>query len=317
MFFKRFKYFFKLKAFMKRRIIGQRGSLTITLPKKWADSLKLSAGEEIDVSASGNSLVINAGGVQQKSELSIKITPENKDMLQTLLVHSYRRGYDKISVEAYSAEVIEKIEGIVEDYLLGFGVVEKNGKECIIENITEPTAEKYDSLVMRNLIIIKETSNTIFEDCRKGSFKNIEQVQAYTKSLDKYNFFCRRTIAKKAAAKQFPELEWQFLSHIMHMQRSWLALYQYLSGKKFRISKKAESLFEDVILILDLLFSLYTKKEISYEMKIRAVKDKILYKQCYELLENSKGPESVVAYHLREIARMAIIAASPVLGMNI
>ncbi|MBW2970100.1 hypothetical protein KY319_03165 [Candidatus Woesearchaeota archaeon] len=302
---------------MKRKIIQQRGSFTITLPKDWVKRFRLKGGDEIDLSVVDFNLLIKAPGIKEFRETEIEITEKTKPALfKTLLAHIYRKGYDKIRINIYSDALIPEIEGIVDKFFLGFAVVEKRKKYCVIENIAEPTEEKYDVLIRRSFLLIKEMAAVIYEDLQSGNYPNLFKIEGYSNNLDKFVFFCRRVISKGMFTRGDSQLYWQMLTFLMHIGRSYLALYVYLSKqRKFSVSRQTLDLFNKKIQFFQLFYDAYHQKSVELITEMVSRKDDLLYGKGYKVLENTNGPEAVVAYHIREIIRLTFTCSSPVLAM--
>jgi len=298
---------------MKRKLIQQRESFTITLPKDWIEKFKLKAGDEINLDPANNQLVISAGGLKEKKEISIKITKENEFFLYSNLALMYRMGYDRITIEVYAPKVIEKIEEIVEKYLLGFGIAEKTKTNCIIENVTEPSEEKFDVLMRRLFLIIKETSQVVLSDMQAGEYKNLKKISDYRNQHDRYVFFCRRIISKRLLKEEHPGLNWELLVFLMHIEHGYHSLYRYLQkNKKFKVSRGTIKLFKEAEKYFDLFYHAHYKRDKEKLIEMKKTKDKLLYDESYGLMAKTTGPESVIVCHIREIIKFIVIGATPV-----
>lgn len=298
---------------MKRRLIQQRESFTITLPKEWVETFKLKAGDEIDLDAVNNQIIISSQKIKEKKEVTIKITQENEFFLYSNLALLYRMGYDRITIEVYAPKIIEKIEELVEKYLLGFGIAEKTKTGCIIENVTEPSEEKLDVLMRRLFLIIKETSQIVLNDMQAGEYKNLKKISDYRNQHDKYVFFCRRIISKRLLKEEHPGLTWELLVFLMHIEHGYHSLYKYLQkNKRFKISKGTIKLFKEAENYFDLFYQAYYKKDKEKLIEMKKTKDKLLYDESYGLMAKTTGAESVVICHIREIIKFIVIGATPV-----
>jgi len=302
---------------MKRKLIQQRDSLTVTLPKKWTDKFKLKGGEEIDIEEKDFNLLIKSPGIKEKRETTFKITKDTKESLyKSILNHTYRKGYDRIKIKYFSPTVLPKIEDFVSRFYLGFAVVEKEDDYCILENIAEPTEEKYDVLIRRCFLLTKEMASMIYDACEKGKFEETERLIKYSNDIEKFSFFCRRVVSKGFFTKGESNLYWELFIGLMRIERSYLSLGIYLSKKKkFTVNKKIQDMFKKSIYFYNLFYEAYHQKDINKIEEMADLKDGLLYEPTYKIIEKATGPEAVIAYHIRETSRLSYTAASPVFAM--
>ncbi|MFC1801630.1 hypothetical protein ACFLZB_04155 [Nanoarchaeota archaeon] len=302
---------------MKRKLIRQRDSLTVTLPKNWTDRFKLKGGEEIELDERDLNILVKAPGVKEKKETTFEITKKTKQsMYKTLLNHIYRKGYDKITIKFFSPNILPKIEGFVEKFYLGFAVVEKGKDYCIIENIAEPSEEKFDILIRRCFLIIKEMAEMLYQGCEKGKFEQLERLTEYCNNLDKFLFFCRRVVSKGFFSRGDSNLYWELLTNMMHVGRSYLSLGNYLSKqKKITLHQSVLGLFKRSMYFNSLIYDAYYQKDIGKIGEMVDLKDKLLYGPVFQIIEKTTGLEAVVVYHIRQTSRLIYNTASPVLAM--
>ena len=176
---------------MKRKLIKQGlGGCTIYLPKKWIDKKGLKQGDEIDIIETETALVIGSP-IKKKKEISLEITNENKHDLKHMITHAYRKGFNAITINNINSILLNEIEKITKDLLLGFELTEKSNKQCKIENISEPSDEKYDVLLRRIFLIIKETQNVILTDFENNKFQNFNEIEELRNQQDKFIIFCK------------------------------------------------------------------------------------------------------------------------------
>jgi len=299
---------------MKRKLIKQGGGgFTIYLPKKWADSKGLKSGDQIDVKETGTSLIISTA-VSTKKEITIEITPNNKQNLRNMLTHLYRRGFDKISIRNADEEACEKIRQITKDLLLGFEITETEKTACILENISEPTEEKYDVLVKRIYQITRETQRVITNDFKNDKLESLKTIEEFKAQQDKFVLFCKRIIAKEKHETKYPLTDWELLTLLMHIEHAYYYLYVYAVKNKVKSSKRINELLGNLEEYLQYHYDAYYKKDINAIHKINELKQKYQFGKCYEYIEQAKGKEAVILAHIRELFRLIQIGISPVLS---
>lgn len=295
---------------MERKLIKQGGGgYTIYLPKKWVDRKGLKAGEKVDVTETDSALLIGSP-VKGKKQITITITDENRKDTLTMLTHIYRRGFDIITIKRIDSKLLKEITNITKDLLLGFEVTERNPTECKIENISEPTEEKYETLLRRIFLIIKETQDIIIRDFKNNSIKNIDEIEEFRKQQDKFILFCRRIITKERYEID-PVIDWELLTFLMHIEHAYYYLYKFAAENKVEKDSNITEMLDNLKDYFNLFYSGYFKKDLSYIHKINSLKNKYQYGKCFELI---KGKNPVIYSYIRELFRLMQIGTSPILS---
>lgn len=297
---------------MERKIIRQGGGgYTVYLPKKWVTGKGLKEGDLIGVEESKNNLIFSTE-VRKKKEKTIRITLENKEDIEVILTHLYRRGFDTIHLEGLDREFNKKVKKIVEDLLLGFEITSKTENKCTIENISEPTGQKYEALLTKVFLIIQEIQDLVIEDLESGKFQNIEEVKDSKKNGDKFLLFCRRILTKEKQELD-ATIEWEMLTFLMHINHSYFYLYDYLKDNKIQDKQEVLSLLRALKDYFSLYEKAYVEKNISYIHKINQGKKKYQFGRCIEALSSGKGKANPALSYIREIFRLIQVGASPLL----
>ena len=297
---------------MNRKIIRQgKGGYTIYLPKKWVDSKGLKAGDQVSLVESDNTLLIGSHAKERK-EKTIRITEENKKDIKNILTHLYRNGFDSITITDIDDQLLDEIKGAT-SLLLGFEVTERDAKQCRIENISEPTEQKYDVLLRRNFLIIKDTQNIILKDFEDENFKNLREIEELRNQQDKFILFCRRILAKEKYERN-PLTGWELLTFLMHIEHAYYYLYKYAAESNMKKNREAVELLKELGGYFDLLYDANFKREIRNIHKINSLKNKFQFGKCLALIEKSEGKDSVVFSYIRELFRLIQLATSPILS---
>lgn len=284
--------------------------MMISLPSKWIKENNLDKGDEIDMEEKGKNLIIGPSVKEKKdfkSEISIEITGQNYKDTRTFLTHAYRKGFEKIILTGNVEDISKEIGQIVTDVLLGFEVVERAKNKIVIENISSPDETKYETILSKVFIIIKEMPNMII------SGPNQLELKESRDHCDKFVLFCRKIISENKISED-PILEWEFLTFLTHIQHAYYYLGEYIFTNKIKLNKELTDLICESGEYFNLLYEAHQKKDITSINKINTLKTKFQYGKCLELIIKSKGKESVVASYIREIFRFIQIGSSPVLS---
>lgn len=294
---------------MKRKLVKQgAATMMISLPTKWIKANKLDKGDEVEVEEKGANLTIIASDKKNaKREVVIELTDQNYKDLRAFLTHAYRKGFDKIVLTGYLEEASKEVSSLVSDVLLGFEVVERSKDKIVIENISSPDETKYETILSKVFIIIKDMPNMILN---KVPILELKETKDH---CDKFVLFCRKIISENKLSED-PILEWEFLTLLTHTHHSYYYLGEYIHANKITPSKELESLILESGNYFNLLYDAYHNKDISQINKINSLRNKFQYGRCLDLIAKSRGKEAVVASYLREIFRWVQISSSPLLS---
>jgi len=298
---------------MKRKLVKQgAATLMVSLPSKWIKENNLGKGDEVEVEEAGRELILSTKELAKgRQEVTIKISEENKQNIKNILTHLYRRGFDRIVLENIDVILLKEIRAITNNLLLGFELTQREGKKCIIENISEPLEQKYEIMLKKVFSIIQETQSIVLNDFQQGKFQNIEEIEEIRNQQDKFILFCRRLLIRE---KNNNLLEWELLTFLMHIEHSYYYMYSYALENKIKTDKEIIILLKELNNYFSLFYDAYYKKEIECVNKINKLKTKYQFGECFKALEKAKGKEIVIFSYIREIFRLIQIGTSPILA---
>ncbi|MFH1500763.1 MAG: hypothetical protein ABIE22_02350 [archaeon] len=296
----------------ERKLIRQGGGgFTIYLPKKWVNKKNLKEGDVVKVTETDTALIIGAE-VKEKQEITLTLNDENRQDIYPLLTHVYRKGFNRIKIQGISASDLKKVKQIVNDLLLGFEITEIKKDYCKIENISEPSEGKYETILRKVFLLITETQDAIQEEFSKSKY-DPKEIQELRNHSDKFILFCRRLLVKEKHEANIT-LEWELLTFLMHIQHAYYYLYKYAADNKIKIDKKTISYLDELKNYFEFYSDAYFNKNIKAIHKINNLKEKYQFGSCLASIEKSKGKNSVVYSYIRELFRLMQIGASPILS---
>lgn len=298
---------------MKRKIIKQGlGGYTIYLPKEWIEKKGLKAGQELEITEKDTNLTIRSEVLQKKTK-TINIDDQNRNDIKTILTHLYRNGFDIIKIKGTDEKTSKEIKSTTQQLLLGFEMTEQTIDSCTIENISEPTEEKFDALLRRVFLIIKETQNLLTKDFEDDRFSHLTEIEEYNHQSDKYILFCRRIVIKEKYEIN-PVTMWELLTFLTHIQHAHYYLYKYASENKIKSDKHAIKLLEGLRSYFDSYYEAYFSKDIKYVHQLNNLKKDYQFGECIKRLESSSGKSTVIHAYIKETFRLIQIGTSPILS---
>ena len=281
-------------------------TMVISLPSKWIKHTGLKQGQEIDLIEKENTLtIVNPKTYKSMKETTIELNAENIKDIEVILTHLYRQGFDTIILKNIDPQSAQEIKNIVKDLILGFEITSKDNKIWKLENIASPTEEKYDTMLRRSFLIIKESLAIITDSVKNEKARS--DIEELKKQHDKYILYCKRSITKESRKNLV--IEWEMLTFLRHIEHS---IY-YLSKEMDKGIEKDPKLLHMLTKLqdyFDLYYDAYFSKDINSIHKVNRLKKEYQFGECLDLIE--KGKNKRVYVYIREIFRLTQIGTSPI-----
>ena len=279
----------------------------ISLPTKWIKENKLDKGDEINLEEKGDSLTISLNPETKIKETEVTIHSSTESAMRTILTNVYRAGYDKVKVNVQNNEELKIVEKLVSRQLLGFEIIKKGDKFCLIENITEPSKDQFNNIFSKMILNIEE----LFDLCKiafdGGKFEGFIQTEEKIKQFDN---FCRRIISKEHIEHE--DLQLAFHQEVVHAQRNLYYLLLFISKNKIKAGKAELEMLGECKRMFDLLKECYASRKIELIEKLHDIQADI-YKKGYALLSKS-NTNSIILHNLLNATRGFYLASSPLIA---
>ena len=304
---------------MIRKIIKQGNkSYTFTLPIDWIKEYNLKGSDEIEIIEDESSLIITPKKKAEdlRNEIVFDLQNFGERAIRNIINQAYRQGYDKITLHFHSKQQIELINDITENSLLGFAVVEEKNERCVLQNIAEPSKDRYDIILRRVFLTIKIDSEEILSDFQNGNQQNMEKRIQQKNVFDKYTNYLRRVIlSHKIGGRRNSYLLYHLISQLSVIYHTYYYLSKTADKMKIKtLEKDVEGIFVKVNDHFMDLYHEYFNNDLNLDYKIGMQKIKIFEENIYPLMtKNSK--QNVIVYHLGEITRLVQLSSSVVHGM--
>ncbi len=321
---------------MKRKIIKQgNGTLTITLPRSWTESLNIKAGEEIDVIERGDSLIVNGHHNSKDKKAVIDITNFTIPLLWRFFQSAYRSGCTEIKIvfdphkkdyeDAYHyyttlfdyAKLGEKmppkpaiamIQEVVNRFV-GVDIIESGEGYCIIREMGELSTKEFDNSLRRLFLIIMQMFDKIIESIEHNKINDpslCKEIHTIDLNVDKFVDYCARIMNKVIDSpirnKRALIFSTLFILELIGDEFKYIGKHIALSKKPLR---EVLPLVKDVKKHFELYYSLYYK--FSNDMAIRFGKmDMDVYEKHYKIKEKVKGESRSIMKHLMMISKFTL-----------
>ena len=296
---------------MIRKLVKQGATtLMVSLPAKWLKLNKLEKGSEVHIAEIEDNLVISSKGDKAKKETDITLLNMVESSIRTLITNTYRRGFDKVNVKYETKEQFKVLKDVVKTRLIGFDITKKEKGKCVVESITEPSAEQFDILLTKIFYNISELFDA-FKSMVEG--KEGEDMEEIEERIQNYENFCMRVVSKKQVINKKPELLWAFLTLINHGQRELYHARKYIG--KAGISPAVKAFLEDARQVFELIKKAYLEKNVDYLAKVHEMEKELVYKKGAMLLEKAKGNENMIVFRIMSAIRQFYQSNSPLNGL--
>jgi phosphate uptake regulator len=227
---------------MKRRVIQQKGSYTLTLPIKWVKDNELEKNDEISVTEEDNRLILEPGEAKKRPKSTqLTVTSSIFRTYRSLIGGLYRGGYDEIKVNFKDPKLIKELQKTV-DTLYGFEVFSIDQNSCVFRSIYTEQATELKSHVNKAIHNIKTMQKIIFEDLKSKKQDSKEELLQFRNNVLKQRDIVARTIVRQKLFdnKHFP---YQTIAYnLWYIARFYYYLYMSSSPKK--VSKQDLDLLE-------------------------------------------------------------------------
>ncbi len=159
---------------MESRKIQKVGisTLTISLPKQWAENQNLKKGDQVFIAQEGDSLRLLAPeGARKRLERPVPDYVIDADvindrgMMERIIVGNYVLGRERIIVKASSRLKSDQLDEIrrVTKRLMGLGIIEETGDRALLQCSIEPSKFPLESLIKRLYNLGKTMLNDAIE----------------------------------------------------------------------------------------------------------------------------------------------------------
>ncbi len=167
---------------------------TVSLPKKWVESLGLEKGDELEfIGYSGNAILRPAGRSKGLAETKINL---GKEILSRAILSRYLSGYGTIRIESAGkipSEVKKQIKKMT-GRLMGLQIVEETAYEITIQDILNPQELDLKKAIKRAYAIAASMQKDAVEALREKDRALAEEIIQRDEEVDRLYFLAVRQL---------------------------------------------------------------------------------------------------------------------------
>ena len=134
---------------MKRKLISQKDSFTITLPKNWIRSKNISAGDEITLNESKGLLILSTSQKESKKEFHIEVSDYSETHIRNILNQLYILNATRITITSKSKAKLLICKKLCSLFLVGFEVTKEDKNKLILELLATPSEDSLDKFLLK------------------------------------------------------------------------------------------------------------------------------------------------------------------------
>jgi phosphate uptake regulator len=150
------------------QVVGNR-SYAVSLPKKWIKENSLDKNRVVDISQSGNKLIISKNQFHKGKNTKI-IDISDLKLIPSIIILCYTKGVDELTLRFSSTDMLLESKPIVLDilsHLDGFKVSEENGHNIVITSFYNKTDITILKISKRMVSIINQMIECIASNNKK------------------------------------------------------------------------------------------------------------------------------------------------------
>ncbi len=235
---------------MKRKIlrIAER-THAITLPTRWMDSHKLSKGDVIEVDSKNKNLILS---INKEEEITVNIEKCNTQFIIKAIVSAYTFGYDIVklvysekSLDVKQEKKVDTMDIIEEtvNQLIGFEIVSRKGKICVLKDVSGFNGEEFKILLRRTFLMLNEFGRSSFHNAKE---KKSEDLIGMHRCVRKFVNYLKRTLNKYGKSSKTLAYN-DLLNALLWISTS----LRMISKEERKYSSQALRWFNDVVLLFD------------------------------------------------------------------
>ncbi|MFA6461011.1 MAG: hypothetical protein WCV90_01995 [Candidatus Woesearchaeota archaeon] len=162
---------------MKRKVnrVGT-GTLTISLPSKWAEQNHITLGSELEVKEEGAQITFSTTEIKKDSKrISFHVDHPIHRGARKYLYYAYKEGYDEIEITIDSPETLARVIKEVNS-LLGFEIIRQTDKYCLIKNVASPLDSTFPDLINKAFQITLSMSEETLQAFKNKDYSSLAEI---------------------------------------------------------------------------------------------------------------------------------------------
>lgn len=303
---------------MKRKVIKQgNNTLTITLPRKWANLYKVEAGKELEVEEQASRLVISASGAVSKQDtITVDITGLDRSSTVILIQSLYRYGYDNIEIRTENTSfphfrigkevpVAKVIHDTVARFI-GSEIIGSSPKYFSIKKISEESNDEFDVVLRRVFRLLNDMIAVFVEAVEKNDRHLLESVEQHHVNVKKFVNYCLRLLNKfghgEIRKTTFYYSIIQYLSKIDDFVKN---AARYIAANGYKLGQKSIRVVKNIQKSVTLYYELFYDYSLKKICEITKWRDEVR-NSCFKMVREYSKEELIILGGLMQIIEILL-----------
>ncbi len=272
---------------MKRKLVKQGiNALTITLPSDWVEKNHLKPKDEIELTEQDNILSISTEKKESLKEITVDVSGLLPRLADRFMARAYQKGYDKIILKFDDPELMLAVKNKMPE-LMGFEILKVEKNQLEIQVISRDLDIDFDTMLRRALLVLMDMSQTCHDAWKKHDNKALENITYQDLDVNKFTYFCLRTINKSSKMASFGmSILYYLIESLEDLGDELKALGKTLANTKPK--KEILEILEKMNLMFRLSYEFFYKPE-----KRKAVEAFKLNKEIISMIEKALKTNNV------------------------
>ncbi len=254
---------------MKRKVnrVGT-GTLTVSLPMKWAEINSVQVGNEVEVTENGNQLILSTTQITKKPRtISFHIDSPLHRGARKFVYYAYKEGFDEVHLTFDDPKTLERVNSEV-DNLIGFEIISQRKGSCTVKNVAAPLESTLPDLINKAFLITISMSEDILNAFKNDDNTALEDIELQELTQNKLSLASLRIINDGVKIKRIGPL-YTLVSELEGVADYLKYICCYYKTKRVCLDPPIELLFKEFIATLKetyrefLVFDLETSHTLS------------------------------------------------------
>ncbi|MFA6461867.1 MAG: hypothetical protein WCV90_06385 [Candidatus Woesearchaeota archaeon] len=287
---------------MHRKLVFNKGSYLLTVPKYWVDRNKLGS-KEVKIEEEQNQLIIQAEDYKRPAkERSVTLEYSDIGNIRGIMFSLIRLGCDRFTLffkEKEKDQFLKNIREVVDNYVYGYEIRETKNNCCILANLI-PFPSEINTVEKRSFHLVKETFLEVIELLKKDS-KNLKSIANLNKSMVQCDSILRSNYSNYPL-KNSP-FKWQEYRDCYVIQRELFSLVQATINLPKNQKQKILPFMEEFTKMFDQMYLAYFKANNPAELERTGILANEMEKITNQRINKLQGLNPLAMCYLFEVAR--------------
>lgn len=256
---------------MKRKVnrVGT-GTLTVSLPMKWAEINSVQVGNELEVTEEGNQLILSTTQViKEPKTISFHIDSPLHRGARKFVYYSYKECFDEVHLTFDDQKTLERINKEV-DNLIGFEIISQRKGSCTVKNVAAPLDRMLPDLINKSFLITISMGEDILNAFKNKDNAALEDIELQELTQNKLSLASLRIINGGVKIKRIGPL-YTLVSELEGVADYLKYICIYYKNRRIYLDLQTELLFKEFIATLEEIYHefLAFDLETSHTLSIR------------------------------------------------